>query len=636
MKIILLLLFFATTSLSYFAQDYAKNYEELDKKLQKKEFDACFTLGNEFISTANGNNKPDWVARFSILTGEAAFELKKYKEANALLQTSFATFKNEYDVNSYLATLIGDAYYQQGDLENFTDWHEKAFEIEKSNNQDSKAFKVANNIAILLSKKKQYKNSLVWFGKAEKIGSTDPNMVSLYVNLGKTYSNYGDYTKSQSQFQKAQKLAISLGDKKSENLINELLSTLAENEAANEAAITSYEEEVTTSKNIEYNNAILSQAKTIEEIEKLSDAMQLIEYKLKAQADEYEKEILQEKVKVIEKEKELELSEANLKLSKVELSEEKALRDKKEAQILALIIGVVSILGILVLLLFSNRSKQRKNRELAIKNTKIKYQKEEIESKANLIGQSIQYAERIQNAALPSKEDFCNKFKNSFVFFQPKSYVSGDFLWHKERDEFLYLAVVDCTGHGVPGAFMSIICNDILTEILNEHKTPQPNEILEFASTKLKKRFELASGSSIKDGMDLAMIRLNLNNGEVAFSGARNPLYVISDNILTEYKGTRRSVSSVDNVLHTTRIDFQLTSLKLKKGDSLYLFSDGYADQKGGELGKKLYYKPFKELIESINSLDAITQNEKLSTKFQYWKNSHEQIDDVTVVGFKY
>lgn len=635
MKIVAILLILGLT-LNSVAQNSPQNYEDLDQQFQNKNFEKCFQLGKEYIQIAKEQNDKIWKARFSVITGEAAYKLKKYKETKILLQNSFEILKDDYNINSYIASILGDTYDKLNDLNNCIDWHEKAFKIEQANNQQIKAFKVANNLAVLLSKKEDYKNSIKWFNKTIEIGGTESDMFSLYINFGKTFSNYGDYSNAKIQLNKAKTIASSSRDSKSESLVSNLLTTLEENELSSETVATKFEEEETEKNEIIFEKAMLANTKSIEEIEQLSEEMQLVEYKFKAQADEYEKEILQQKVKVLEKEKELELTESKLTLSKAELSEEKAIKDKKEAQIIALLIGAIAGVVIMIIFIFSNRTKQKKNRQLTLKNKQIENQKSEIEYKANLIDQSIQYAERIQNAALPSVDEFRTKFKNSFIYFQPKNYVSGDFVWYQEDENFLYLAAVDCTGHGVPGAFMSIICNDILTESFTESKHPLPSHILETSNEKLKKRFAINADGYIKDGMDLALVRINKITGETIFAGARNSIYVVSDKKLKEHKGARRSVSSVDNILHTPKIDFYSNTFNLKKGDIIYLFSDGCADQKGGKNGKKMFYKPFKELILSISKLTLQEQRKQLESKFIQWKGAYEQIDDVTVVGFMF
>jgi len=259
-------------------------------------------------------------------------------------------------------------------------------------------------------------------------------------------------------------------------------------------------------------------------------------------------------------------------------------------------------------------------------------QKEIIEEKNKNITDSIIYAKRIQDATLPDKSLVRNYLEESFVLFKPKDIVSGDFYWiHKVEDTILF-AVVDCTGHGVPGAFLSLIGHNSLNQIVNEHKIYKPSEILQALNRIVSKTLQNnLQATNIKDGMDMSICSLNLTTNVLQFAGAFNPLYLVRDNNIEEIKGDKIAIGSTPSAY----TEFTNNVIQLKEGDCIYLFSDGYADQFGGPKGKKFKYSRFKELLIDINKKDMSEQHDILNSMIDEWQGDLEQIDDVCVIGFR-
>jgi len=246
---------------------------------------------------------------------------------------------------------------------------------------------------------------------------------------------------------------------------------------------------------------------------------------------------------------------------------------------------------------------------------------------------SINYASRIQTAIMPQKSQYEKMFPDSFVFFRPKSIVSGDFYWFGEKGGKYIAAAVDCTGHGVPGAFMSMIGNSFLHEIVMEQGTTQPSGILnkmrEKVISALRQREE---GGSQKDGMDMTLISYAPTQNIVEFSGAKNPLYFIRGGNLTEIKGDKMPVGIQIGV----QGDFTNHNIQVQKGDVFYLFTDGFADQFGGPSGKKYRYGAFKEFLVRICSKSTAEQTEMLSKEFNSWQGTLEQVDDICIIGIRF
>jgi serine phosphatase RsbU (regulator of sigma subunit)/ligand-binding sensor domain-containing protein/DNA-binding CsgD family transcriptional regulator len=274
------------------------------------------------------------------------------------------------------------------------------------------------------------------------------------------------------------------------------------------------------------------------------------------------------------------------------------------------------------------------------------------EEKTNEILDSLNYAKRLQEAILPSPRLVKEWLTESFIFYKPKDIVAGDFYWMesvaptgKNEKQLILFAAADCTGHGVPGAMVSVVCANALNRSVKEFGLTDPGKILDKVSELVVEAFE-KSEDEIKDGMDIALCALDMSSKTLYYSGANNALYRITKRIkgeeiplktsvtethkLIEYKATKRPIGS-----HFDDTKFATQEIKLEPGDSIYLFSDGFADQFGGAKGKKLKYKPFRELLLENHEKPMETQKTILSTAFDSWKGTMEQIDDVCIIGVK-
>lgn len=275
------------------------------------------------------------------------------------------------------------------------------------------------------------------------------------------------------------------------------------------------------------------------------------------------------------------------------------------------------------------RSLEVSSGELNSANSKIWEQLHTIEEKNKNILDSINYAFRIQQAILPNHDEIKKAFPDSFVLYKPKDVVSGDFYWFAEKNDKKFIAAVDCTGHGVPGAFMSMIGSALLNEIVNDKKIIFADEILNaLREGVIKSMKQTGAEGENKDGMDIALFVLNHNSAE--FSGANNPLWVISNNELTEIPGDKQPIG-----IHSKTGLFTRNTLSFEKNDCIYIFTDGYADQFGGTAGKKFKYKKLKELLLEIHKNPMDEQKQILEQTIETWKGSLEQIDDILIIGIR-
>ena len=261
----------------------------------------------------------------------------------------------------------------------------------------------------------------------------------------------------------------------------------------------------------------------------------------------------------------------------------------------------------------------------------LSLQKDLIEEKNSEIVDSIQYALRLQTAILPTSQYMQDHLKDHFVLFQPKDIVSGDFYWMTTVEDKILIAAVDCTGHGVPGAMVSIVGANGLNRCVKEFGLTKPSEILEKLREIVIETFNSAH-EEVKDGMDMSILCFDMKSNMVEFAGANNPLWIArkKDSTMDIVKGDKQPIGKFDYAKPFTN-----HSVRIYKGDCLYLFTDGYADQFGGERGKKLKYKPFQEQILKNIHLPMHEQKTILHTGFNKWMSNFEQVDDVCVIGIK-
>ena len=265
----------------------------------------------------------------------------------------------------------------------------------------------------------------------------------------------------------------------------------------------------------------------------------------------------------------------------------------------------------------------------------IQLLKNDIEEKHKNITDSIAYAKRIQDAVVPRTEILRDSLPDYFLFWRPKETVSGDFYWMKRVGDILIFTIADCTGHGVPGAFMSMMGVAFLNEICAKiDESVQPSDVLEqlrsLVITTLKQKNE--DILEPKDGMDIALCILNLRTRVLRFSGANNPMYLVRDGELTEYRPVKNPIG-----LYPRLLNFETVEIQTQPGDYVYMFSDGYADQFGGEIGKKMSYKRFKNMLADTckRTLVASEQEKIIADFLDDWRADFAQMDDVLVGGYK-
>ena len=254
-----------------------------------------------------------------------------------------------------------------------------------------------------------------------------------------------------------------------------------------------------------------------------------------------------------------------------------------------------------------------------------------IEDIYDTITDGMYYAQQIQQATLPHKSYLDKVLVDYFVFYKPRDIVSGDFYLVHKIDGKIILVAADCTGHGVPGALMSMMSMALINEIINVEKNFMPCEILDKLRSIIIKTFSADSANEISDGLDASIILIDLHTGEMQYSGANSSLYLVRNGELIEFKGDRMPVG-----VYPTQVPFSCNGTKLMKDDCIYMFSDGYADQFGGASNRKMMLGHFKEFIASVSSYSMDEQKNRIVQHFTDWMGYNEQVDDVLVMGYRY
>lgn len=487
---------------------------------------------------------------------------------------------------------IGLVYKLKGEYDKSLEYYTKALAIRRESNDLSGTAMTLNNIGSVYESKGEYETAFPYFVEALKVRKDLKDKYNLCISiysLGDNYCNRKKYAEGIAYINQALEMAKSFGAKDLMKYGYETLSRV-------------YAEQKNYAKAYEYQQLLIEIKDSILNSE---TTKQLFELQAK-----YENEKKQKEIELLTKDSEIQALQLN----------------KNKLWISVLCVAILLIIALAALLYNRFKVKQKINQQLEHRNIEITQQKKEITD-------SINYAKRIQESILPPVEAWNRLLPDSFIFYRPKDIVSGDFYWIEQKNDYVCFAAVDCTGHGVPGALMSVVGFNLLTQAINEVNLIKPSEILKHLDAGVTKTLRQSEdGKGVKDGMDLSLCSLNTKTLELQYAGAFNSLYYVSDGILTEIKADKFPIGvNLDGIVD----NYTNHTIKLKKGDCIYLYSDGYADQFGGPKGKKFKYNQLKDLLASINSLSITEQRKILEERFDTWKGDLEQIDDVVIIGIR-
>ncbi|MBL7920910.1 MAG: tetratricopeptide repeat protein [Bacteroidia bacterium] len=496
-----------------------------------------------------------------------------------------------------------------------------------------------DNVGLAFSNLRMFDSALFYQKKSVAIIEqlNEPGFLAeSYINLGSTLLNLKLYKEAELFIKKAYDINTTIGDEYGEQLSNLYIGKLyLQTNKANEA-LPYFQKAFAISKKLKIPSQMLEAAKNLmDTYDNLGDYKNSVLYS-RATIEIMEQLAEEENIRTIN-----ELSakyEAEKKQQQIQfLIQDKELKENKiqKDRYVKLFIGIVAALLLLlsVIFIYRFREKKKDNNLLASQKNEIEEQKEELQHKNKEITDSINYAQRIQGSVLPSEKLAKTLFPESFIYFKPKDIVSGDFYWIAQNNNFIYYAVADCTGHGVPGAMMSMLGNSLLNQIVLNSKIDSPNIILkELHFHVVKTLNENMQQRASKDGMDIALIRIDLKNKKVVYAGAGRPLYVIKNNRLETYKADKYSIGGVYD---TQEVNYILHEIKIDAPTQFYMFTDGVPDQFGGPKGKKFMSKQLQEFIHQTASLPVNEQEQRFKYLFESWKSNVEQTDDVTFISIR-
>lgn len=523
-------------------------------------------------------------------------------------------------------------YQNQGKYEQALAFHHKALKIKEEIKNTKGVGNSLHNIALVYKLKGDYEKSLEYNFKALAIRESvnDMNGKALTLNnIGSVYESMEQFDKARTYFEQSLEIRKNLKDQYGLAVTVFSLGSNYFSRKQYEKGFEYMQEAVEISKKIGANELLKKEYQTMAEVyadrQNFSKAYEyqklFINVKDSILNAETEKQIneLQTKYETEKKQKEIELITKNNEIQALELN-------KNKLWIWMLVVAVLLVFTLAGLFYNRSKLKQKANVLLEHQNTEITQQKKEITD-------SINYAKRIQESILPPTEHWKKLLPDSFIFYRPKDIVSGDFYWIEQKNQIVCFAAVDCTGHGVPGALMSVVGFNLLTQAVNEMNLTKPSEILKHLDAGVTKTLRQSNdGKGVKDGMDLSLCSLNKETNELQYAGAFNSLYYINNGVFMEIKADKFPIGvNLDGVVD----NYTNHAIQLQKGDSVYLYSDGYADQFGGSKGKKFKYNQLKNLLVSIAEKPIDEQQKFIADAFDNWKGELEQIDDVLIIGVR-
>jgi serine phosphatase RsbU (regulator of sigma subunit)/Tfp pilus assembly protein PilF len=597
---------------------------------------------------------------------------------------------------------LGYIFKQQGDVLKALEYYHRSLKINRELNEQEEVALSLNNIGSIYYYQKEYEKAINYYRDAlmiEKEHGTKKGVARLYSNIGSIYKEQNKNDLAIDYFNQSIKIYTEIGyskglatslskkatielseleDKNDKEALNKILTkhkqafdlfdALDDNEgrafsmsniSLTLEALKDYagakryaEKSFQIAKEIGYPESIKSAANILKNIAVLKRdfeeayLMQELYYQMQ---DSISSESIKEVT--IQKQYQYEYEKKFIKDSLATAEAEKIKDIKYNQQIKQqqtyVLVGFVGLMlmGIVALVIYRGYRLKKKSNYLLEEKNKL------IEEKNKEITDSITYAKRIQEAILPAPSLLNKHLKDGFVLYKPKDIVAGDFYWmHPIDSDTVLFAVADCTGHGVPGAMVSVVCHHALNRSVREYNLTDPGLILDKTREFVIDTFAQNNEFNVRDGMDIALCAINYKKKTLRFSGANNPLYVVSTNeetisslptdsrieeeyntILHEIKGDKQPIGNYNNEL----TPFTTHTITINKKDVIYLFTDGYADQFGGEKGKKLKYKTFKKLL-MLNSQQKMDDQRNLLNKFfNEWREDMEQVDDICVLGIR-
>mgnify|MGYP006269044099 CR=1 FL=1 len=611
----------------------SQNYSEVNTA------EAVF-LAEEALEEAQKLDDEDLIARATMQTGVFYRNRGDYREG-----ISFFLKTLDY------AKSTGNKKLQAEALHKMASSHLWLFEYSESLNYarrevalweeigDTKGLAKALNLnGLVLANLGEYESAFTILKKSLQLATRLENEDLLYktkLNIGDTHLKNGDPEKALEWMQESYAITQRMGSRFGQ-AITELKIGQAQAALENyDAAIGSLREGIEKAKAIKASSVVRNGYKyMMETYQQRGDYESAFQFLQKYQT-------LSDSLLTAENRRNIEQLKAQYKIEEKE-SENELLREQNRIQnYQSYLLGTFSLLGLSLGFLLWRRYRektqanavlQEQNQEIQEKSDKIAEQSRLLERKNQAIKDSVNYARRIQNAVQINETTLFERFPDYFILSYPRDIVSGDVYWFEQVGEHYFFAVADCTGHGIPGAFMTILCNSLLNDILKDHPDFSPQEMLYELDERLKNTLHQRV-SNINDGLEIALCRLHPQQQEITYVGAKMPLFHY--NAAGERTIRQPSVFPIGGHEFKSEKTFEETTFSFAQGDAIYMASDGYQDQFGGPKGRKFLRKNFRKLLDEIQSLPMSEQRVVLDERFKKWKGDQEQTDDVMVIGMR-
>ncbi len=589
---------------------------------------------------------------------------------SALIQSYEERFKKEIKIPVHAREATeqlnkaAELYRNYEHYDKAIEYYKKSLDINTNILHSENAISMINTeLANIYTDKGDYKTAIEYFNKtlkARRINNDGENLIHALINISVVYTKAGDYDNSVKHLNEALDLARQANNPKLQRSCYGLLAETYEKSGNQEKALYYYEYYKT------FNNYVTEERvkKTKLELEKerlqkeLAQKMELLKT---MQLQKTEDTLAQTKKEVIalnEKEKELlkNLSKAEMSIRIIE--QDKKIAEYKNEQLeaqkrrrtnalifVSILLLIIALSAVFLLRLY--RDKKAANEMLVSKNIEINQQKEEIETqrdeldgvnkiiahKNKLITDSISYAKMIQDAMIDRNGSLAEIIPNSFVFFKPRDIVSGDFYWYDKIDDNVFVIAADCTGHGVPGAFLTFIGHNLLNQVIVHEKVTDPATILKRLDEGIAEALNQTRTDNT-DGMDIALCIYNIKKREMKFAGAKNPLFIIKNGEFEEIQGDKSSIGGFEIRRRGVQKGFTTKSVQVENGSWFYIFSDGIVDQFDRKSKRKYSKQRLRNVLLKAASENPERQKELIIEDFNKWKGSDKQTDDILIIGF--
>ncbi|OJJ16109.1 hypothetical protein BKI52_35675 [marine bacterium AO1-C] len=617
------------------------------------DFDKAFNFQGEALKIGRNLKDSTNIAESLRELGSIYRSKGDFPSALKYFLESLKIYESEGDKKSQANTMasIGMLYYRQNRYQESITFHNKALIIHKDFKQDNNIAIDYNNLANVYSALNDYEKALFYYNSSkeakEKLGDERGVAIALS-NMSEVYIKQQKYQLAIEFCQRSLRIRDKLGLRRSKMYPLYNLSKAYSGNKEYNKAIQFGLESLKISKEVGAKFRSLERAQLLSEIyQKSGDYKNALMYyqEYKSYADSVFNETKSEQIAEMETKYDTEKKEQENKYLKLQDVKNKALIRQSTLLNIAAVIGVVLLIILAVVLYRSNLRKQRTNRVLLSQKQEIEIQTEEILAQRDMLEEqhkdirdSINYARKIQTAILPLPEEISAAFPEHFLFYQPRDIVSGDFYWFAEinhgKNKKYVLSVSDCTGHGVPGAFMSMIGNDLLNDIVKDRRIIQPDIILNHLHEGVRRALHQETGENT-DGMDISLCVIDPHEKTLSYAGANSPLVYVQDEEQTRISPDK---TSIGGDMAPSEDGFQAHTISYQESPIMcYMYSDGYRDQFGGKKGKKFMRSRFLELVFYISKLSMQDQRRQVEETINDWmkQGGYEQMDDMLVMGFR-